>query len=96
MFSTGNVATDLDFQTVAEHLTADARQRLFRQLKLKVADIDRAENSIQSIDFVEKIIAVLGEWRRKKGKDATVKAIIDAIRKAGDNDIAYELEELYR
>ena len=89
------VADELDFDTIAHQLTPDAQKRLYRQLKLSRVDVEQAESSINSINFVEKSISVLLVWRRKKGKNATVAAIIQAIRNGGDNDIADELETKY-
>ncbi|XP_072036625.1 uncharacterized protein [Amphiura filiformis] len=75
------VASELDFDKIANTLTPDELKSLYRQLGLERAAIEHAEVDSGSIITVEKAIAVLTKWKMTTGRTATRRVIIEALRK---------------
>ena len=90
------IATDLDFENVANKLTPDTLRSLYRQLGLDKPTVERAEADSNSGLTIEKAISVLQAWRSKEGKTATQKEIIEALRRGQHNESADALADIFR
>ena len=53
---------------------------LFDELEISKADQDNGRRKADTLDFKLQASAILHDWRKRKGKDATRNAIINALR----------------
>ncbi|XP_072037084.1 uncharacterized protein [Amphiura filiformis] len=89
------VASELDFEEIANTLTPDELESLYRQLGLTKAAIVHAEVDSGSIITVEKAIAVLTKWKMMKGRTSTRRFIIEALRSGNHVHKADALESYF-
>ena len=71
-------ASESDFDEVIEELGPDELQHLFHLLGIKQRDIEHAERSANTPDTRLKARAVLCDWKKSGGRDATRKALFEA------------------
>ena len=74
-------ASEADFRDITEELGPNELQRLFHHLNISQRDIEHAEASANTTDTRLKARAVLIEWKKKQGRDATLEALHEAKRK---------------
>ncbi len=84
------VASDQDLGNITRNVTAHILYSLYSQLGLNENTVERIETESNST-----MISVLQEWRRRKGKKATRKAIVQALKKAGHKECADNIVELF-
>ena len=74
-------ASEADFRDIVEELGPNELQHLFHHLNIPQRDIEHAEASANTTDTRLKARAVLIEWKKKQGRDATLEALHEAKRK---------------
>ena len=70
--------SESDLREVIEELGPDELQHLFHILDIKQRDIEHAEKSADTNDTRLKAHAVLCDWKKSKGRDATREALFAA------------------
>ena len=74
-------ASEADFRDITEELGPDELQRLFHNLGISQRDIEHAEKSADTTDTRLTARAVLRQWKKKQGSDATLEALLEAKRR---------------
>ena len=77
-------ASENDFRDITDQLGPDELHHLFYNLGISKRDVEHAEKSADTTDTRLKAIAVLIRWRKMKGRDATLEALLEAKRKLGN------------
>ena len=75
------VASEDDFRDITNELGPDELQHLFHNLGISQRDIEHAERSADTSDTRLKARAVLIWWKKTKGQDATLEALLEAKSK---------------
>ena len=73
-----STASEADFRDITEELGPSELQRLFHNLGISQRDIEHAEVSANTTDSRLKARAVLIEWKKNKGRDASLEALLEA------------------
>ena len=89
-------ASETDFRDITDELGPDELHHLFYNLGISKRDVEHAEKSADTSDTRLKAMAVLVWWRKTKGKDATLEALLEAKRKLGSKKGIYTTENLCR
>ena len=76
--------SESDFGEVIEELGPDELHHLFHILGIKQRDIEHAERSANTNDTRLKARAVLCDWKKSSGRDATREALFEAKDKVFD------------
>ena len=79
------VASESDFRDVTNELGPDELQHLFHYLDIPQRDIEHAAERAHTNDARLKAHAVLCDWKKSKGREATREALFEAKRKIGSN-----------
>ena len=87
--------SEADFGEVIEELGPDELQHLFHYLDINQRDIEHAERSAGTLDTRLKARAVLCDWKKSKGRDATREALFAAKDKLLNTPIKGNLAEIY-
>ena len=70
--------------------------KLFHALELEDDEIDQAKGDDQRADVEAKAVSVLTYWRKTYYEKATLRAILDALKEAGNIDHMQKLEQIWR
>ena len=71
-------ASESDFIKITNELGPDELQHLFHNLGIPQRDIEHAERSADTTDTRLRARAVLGWWKKKEGRSATIDRLIHA------------------
>ena len=81
IFLKGTALSEADFTDITNELRPDDLQHLFHNLGILQRDIEHAEVSANTTDSRLKARAVLLQWKKNHGRDASLKALLEAKRK---------------
>ena len=87
------VTTSLDNRPVSDTLLHDLVEELSTSWKMLGRRLGIPEGAITNIDMehrrvVEKGMGMFAEWKRRKGNDATVRILREALEKTGRRDLS--------
>ncbi|XP_072032305.1 uncharacterized protein [Amphiura filiformis] len=89
----GGHATDLHFETVAEELSPADLPALCRHLGITSTKMEQIQYDNRHLPFQEQVIAILQEWRKKAGREVTLKALLQALANSGNVMVANIIED---
>ena len=92
------MASDEDIRDVAYKvgLTYNDLHKLYGELHLSLADINREERNSDTRDYSIQAEHILSYWRKKNGKVATRKTILDALQECHNKEAIENLEGKWR
>ena len=91
------LVSDTDIRCVAgkAELTRDDLHKLYGELDLTLAEIDRQERKANTRDYTLQAVHILSYWREKNGEVATRKTILDALHECNHVEAKQTLEGKY-